>query len=80
MISIPGLSTLKTWALGLLAVGSAVLFGLWKASQLGRIKDKVEGIKRARATERRVNNSIVENLQREQRNKDNRNYTDDSIV
>jgi len=63
---IPGLSTIKTWLLGGLAIGSAVLFGLWKASQLGRVKDKVKGINRARATEKRANKSALEGLQREQ--------------
>ena len=64
-MSIPGLATVKTWLLGGLAIASAVLFGLWKASQLGRVKDKIKGIKRARDTEKKVNTAAIEGLQNE---------------
>ncbi len=63
---IPGLSTIKSWLLGSLALGTAILFGLWKVSQLGRVKDKVKGINRARDTEKRANKAALEGLQREQ--------------
>ena len=62
----PSLSVIKVWVMGILAVGAAVLFGLWKSSQLGRVKDKVSGIKRARRIEKAVNKATVEGLQREQ--------------
>jgi len=61
----PSLKVIKAWVIGALAVGAAVLFGLWKASQLGRVKDKVSGIKRARRIEKAVSKSTVEALQRE---------------
>lgn len=77
---IPGVPELKTYALVVLGVLAAFGLFMWKSSQLGRVKDKVKGIKQARATERRVNQSIIKGLQNENTKKSNRNYDNDELV
>jgi len=77
-VIVPGLSTIKTWLLAGLGVVSAILFGLWKASQAQRVVEKLKGIKQARETERKAAKALVDGLQREQEKVDDAKHRAES--
>lgn len=78
-MSIPGLSTLKTW--GLIALGFAftIAFALFKNEAAGRAKDKLKGEVQARKTAKVVSKAMMEGINNEKVEIDKaRNPTDSS--
>lgn len=65
MIPIPGLSTLKTWALGALALASLIFWALLNKEKANHAKAKLKGIKAARKVEQDAHEAMAEGLQGE---------------
>ena len=61
-----GLAQIKTWALGGLAILSAVLFGWMKAKDAKHANARRKGVEKAREVERDAHEELTDGLQREQ--------------
>lgn len=64
---IPGLSTIKTYLLAGLAVLSGVLAALWQYQRAAFKSAALKGVKKARKTERKAVENMVEGLKNEQK-------------
>jgi hypothetical protein len=70
MIRIPGLATLKTWALAALGAITLVLFAVMKGKDAARAKADQKRAEKARETEQQATDAMVEGLEREQEKAD----------
>jgi len=66
-----GLSTVKYYIMAALGFGVVVLYALLQSEKKERAQEKLKGIKKARETEKKATNAMVEGLQNEQDVKDN---------
>ena len=74
---IPGLSTIKSYAVIGLSLAAALFFGLYNREKANRQKEKIKGIQQARKTEKEANKAMMDGLKNEQNIKDNINTSDD---
>lgn len=67
---IPGLGTLKTWALAALGMATAVLFGLWQMTRAGRAADRRKAAEKAVEVKSKATDAIVAGEQKKQEARD----------
>lgn len=65
-MKIPGLSTLKTWAVAALSFLSVVLFAVGRAKDASRAKADRKRTEAARQTEQAATKAMLDGLEREQ--------------
>jgi len=80
MFSIPGISTLKTWVIGILTLGLSLVFAWMKTKDAAHAREKLAGEQAARETEQDIAQATLEGLQNEADNKDSRDYDSDRII
>ncbi len=65
-MTIPGLSTIKTWVLAGLAIISAVLYGLLQTAKLGREKDRRKSVEKSIEVKDKATAAIIEGNRKKQ--------------
>jgi len=69
-VIIPGLGTLKNWAIIVLTLGGSILFGLWKHQQAARASDYANRVKLGKKAREKADKALIDGLQREKESAD----------